>query len=50
MKEMSSNALALEARCAAMRRFQKDLRFDAQTTAHKMPEERTETEETANIR
>jgi acyl-CoA synthetase (AMP-forming)/AMP-acid ligase II len=50
MKEMSSNALTSDDRCAAMRRFQKDLRFDAQGTAHHMPKERTEAEEIANIR
>jgi hypothetical protein len=50
MEEMSSNALTSDARCAAMRQFQTNLRFDAQGTAHQTPEERTEAEETANIR
>ena len=47
---MSLDARASEARCAPMRQFQKYLLFDAQGTAHKMPKERTEAEETANIR
>jgi hypothetical protein len=50
MKEMSSYALTSGARCAAMRQFQTNLRFDALGTAHQMPKERTEAEETANIR
>jgi hypothetical protein len=50
MKEMRSDARTSDARCVAMRRFQKNLRFDAQETAHQMPKERTEAEEIANIR
>jgi hypothetical protein len=50
MKKMSSNALTSDAGCVAMRQFQENLRFDAQRTAHQMPKERTEAEETANIR
>jgi hypothetical protein len=50
MKEMSSNAPTSDARCAAMRQFQKNLRFDALGTAHKMSKERNEAEETGNIR
>ena len=50
MKEMSPSAAISEASCAAMRQFQKDLRFDAQGTAHQMPKERTEAEAIANIR
>ena len=50
MKEMSLKALTSDDRCAAMRQFQRNLRFDARGGAHKMPKERTEAEETANIR
>jgi hypothetical protein len=50
MKEMRSDARTSDAKCAAMRQFQRNLRFDAQGTAHQMPRERTEAEETAKIR
>jgi hypothetical protein len=48
-KEMRFNARISDASCAAMRQFEKSLRFRAQGTAHQTPKERTESEEAANI-